>query len=315
MISPYQPERDLRPVFELWQQTLGSTWPLTEALLANVIANPVPGQDGVHFVAREGDQVVGFVATQINPNTNRAPGGCILTLIVHPAFQRRGIGRSLHETAVNYLKEQGAGRIQAGGKYPRIWPGIPDNLPDALAFFEALGWKFEDKDFDLCRSLSDYSTPPQLTVRLAAEGVHIGPGTPADVDEVLAFNDREFPGWATTYHYVASVGDYADFLIARDPQKGIIGSLIMVGPGSKPQRVDALWKPIVGENIGGLGEVGVAESERGRGIGLGIVAVGSEVLKARGVGHCNIGFTSLVNFYGKLGYKVWHSYHMAWRAF
>ncbi len=315
MISPYHPQNDLSAVAALWQAALGDTWPLTETLIANVIANPVQQQGGAHFVAREGDQIVGFVATQINPNPDRPPGGCILALMVHPAYQRRGIGETLHDTAVEYLKGQGVSAIQAGGKYPRVWPGIPDNLPGALEFFKTLGWEFSKVDNDLGRDLIDYATPPELDARMAAEGVQLGAGTAADVDEVLAFNDREFPGWADTYHYVASLGDYADFLVARDLQKGVVGSLIMYGPTSNPKRVDALWKPQLGDNIGGVGEVGVAASERGRGIGLGIVAVGSEVLKARGVRHSNIGFTTLVDFYGKLGYKVWHRYNVAWRIF
>lgn len=314
IIDAYDSARDFQAVFLLWQAALGASWPLTPTLLENVIGNPVAGQGGVHFVAREADRIVGFVATQLNPNGSRPPGGCLLALLVHPDSQRCGIGKALHERALASLKEQGAVRVMCGGKYPRIWPGVPDNLPGALSFFKAQGWQFNHVDYDLGRQLAKYQTPADLTQRMIAENVQIEPGTPADAADVLAFNDREFSGWADTYHYVAGVGDTQDFLVARDPKKGVVGSLLMFGPSSHPKRVDALWKPLVGENIGGLGEVGVAEAERGRGIGVGLVARGSELLKERGVGHCNIGFTSLVDFYGKLGYKVWHAYQIAWRT-
>jgi predicted N-acetyltransferase YhbS len=202
----------------------------------------------------------------------------------------------------------------AGGKYPRIFPGIPNDLPHAHAFFIRHGWKETAKDYDLGRHLNDYATPQSVTERIMAEGVRLYAGTEADTDEVLTFNDREFAGWADTYHYVASVGDVQDFLVARDPAKGVIGTLLMFSHHSQRVRCDALWRSIFGETLGGLGEVGIGQSERGRGMGLAMVAVGSEILKARGVGYCNIGFTSLVDFYGRLGYRVWREFSIQWKT-
>lgn len=308
---------DVPGLHRVWSAALGAAYPLHADRLGYVLANPLPGQSGRHVTAHAPDgQIIGFASAQINPPSQpgSAPSGWLLAIAVHPDRQRQGVGSALLRALIADLRAHGVGRLITGGRYPRIFPGAPTDLPAAQPFFEKSGFHFDQTDFDLFRRLEDYATPPAVTDRLRAEGVAIRPATAEEVPEVLALNDREFAGWADTYRYVASVGDYADLLIARDPARGIVGSLIMVGPGSHPARCDALWSAIVGPNIGGLGEVGVAASERGRGLGLALVAVGSEILKARGVGHCNIGYTTLVDFYGKLGYQVWRTYHIARRA-
>ena len=73
------------------------------------------------------------------------------------------------------------------------------------------------------------------------------------------------------------------------------------------------YQALLGDDLGGLGAVGVAASERGRGIGLALVAGASELLKARGIGHSYIDWTTLVNFYGHLGYAPWREYQMSER--
>ena len=50
-IRPYEPQRDERQVYDLWQQTLGHHWPLSyETFHYITVANPAY-QQGDHFVA------------------------------------------------------------------------------------------------------------------------------------------------------------------------------------------------------------------------------------------------------------------------
>src|ERR1700694_2731395 len=193
-LAPYT-VHDLPAVYNLWQTIFADTWPLTEALLGAVLANPVPGQSGVHFIARQNERVVGFVATQLNPNLNAPPTGYVLAIFVDPHEQRQGIGTALFESAIASLQAGGAQRIMIGGKYPRIWPGVPDTNVDALKFFGAQGWTPTRIDYDLIRDLSDYETPPSIYERLSAEGVTIAPSTAANAWDVVNFNQREFAGW------------------------------------------------------------------------------------------------------------------------
>jgi len=52
---------------------------------------------------------------------------------------------------------------------------------------------------------------------------------------------------------------------------------------------------------------------RRKGIGLAMVAKGTEILIKNGINACLIGWTPWIDWYGKLGYKVWRKYQMSWK--
>jgi predicted N-acetyltransferase YhbS len=53
----------------------------------------------------------------------------------------------------------------------------------------------------------------------------------------------------------------------------------------------------------------VSEDVRGLGLGLALVAAGVSYLHAKGVRDCSIDWTSLLDFYGQLGFTPWKSYY------
>lgn len=311
-VRPFVAERDAGAVFALWQATLGATWPLTAAQFRRVTDDTSPVHGRAHFVAEDGAAVVGFAATQLPPHDPGAPPeGHFPALLVAPSAWRRGIGTALHDRALAHLREQGARRVQVGGGAPRIWPGVPLDLPAALPFFRRQGWVFTETSHDLVRDLRDGRStipPPQL-----GGGIVLAVGATEDVPELLAFERREFPTWQGAYAHVAHLDDHADFLIARCGDGAIVGALILFTPQSHPERSDVLWMRLLGDDCGGLGAVGVAAGARGHSIGTALVACGSDELRKRGVGNSCIGWTWLVDFYGRLGYRPWRSFAMSWR--
>ena len=226
--------------------------------------------------------------------------------------------RGLHEAALDHLRQAGVGalRLGGGGAY-RFWPGIPTDLPGAYAFFASCGWPLdpEQRSCDLVRDLSDYQMPAAMRARLAQEQVTIRPAREDEVADVLAFEAAHFPGWAGAFVYTAELGDFQNMLIAVDPRKGIVGTLMLHTPSSR-------WlgaNMVVEDRCWGITSAASApwawrRANGGRGIGIGMVAVGSEVLRDRGVGNCHIDWTRIVDFYGKLGYTVWREYWMSGRA-
>ena len=64
------------------------------------------------------------------------------------------------------------------------------------------------------------------------------------------------------------------------------------------------------KHTGAIGCVGVAEAERGRGIGLGLVARASELLRDQGLTSCYIDWVFLTEFYARLGYEKWRAFQM-----
>ena len=317
-VRPYNHNLDTRALLPLWQAALGDTWPMREDLLRRLLTDHRFYRAGDHLVAVADERIIGFVGTQVDRSaaeTQQRSGG-ISVVLVHPDRRRQGVGTRLHEAALKWLRQEGVTnlRLGGGGAY-RFWPGVPTDLPGVYDFFAACGWppEPERRASDLVRDLSDFKTPPAMGARLAAEKVTVRPARQHEVDDVLAFEFEHFPGWAPAYVYTAQLGDYQNFLVAFDQDKGIVGTLMLHTPASRWLAANITWQTMLGDSLGGISAVGVAESERGRGIGIGMVAVGSEVLRARGVGNCHIDWTGIIDFYGKLGYTVWREYWMSRR--
>ncbi len=311
-VRSYHTDRDFEQVFGLWRAALGSRWPVTRQLLARSISGHEPEQAGHHLVATAEDRVVGFVGAQLDRSEGEDhPAGTIPMLLVASRYQGRGIGTVLHDAALDRLRAAGARSIGLGGGHDYLWQGVPSDLPGALAFFRNRDWRFAHRSHDLTRDLGSYSTPAYIHERGRSAGVTTAVATASDVPALLEFEGREFPEWRSHYARVATLGDYDDLLVARDAGGKIVGSLITYGPWSHEERSDVRWRTLLGEDVGALGAVGVAGEHRGRGIGLGLVARGSEILKSRGAGLCFIGWVVLLEFYAKLGYSPWRSYEMA----
>jgi beta-N-acetylhexosaminidase len=310
-IEQYDAGLDGDAASHVWQAALGEVWPLTPELFQRVTG--VAG--GHHYLAREDGEAVGLVATQLEQEGTASDlTGCIMAIAVAPWAQSRGIGRALHDRALDYLRQAGARSVQlGGGRISRFWPGVPDNLPNALRFFNALGWQPDGISHDMVRHLGDFQAPDRVYQTLLDRHIELAVPSQADVERILAFEAREFPSWLQAFAEVAELGDYHDLLVGRDNEGRILASLIMYSPQSHPSRTDAIWKTLLGDNLGALGVVGVAAAEQGQGFGLALVARGSELLRERGVGNCHIGWTHLLGFYGKLGYSRWESYAMSSR--
>lgn len=307
-IQPYSAETDTAPAYLLWQLALGREWPIDFQRFQDILSAP----HAQHFVARENGQVIGFAATLQGQSWGEWVGH-LLVLLVAPTRQGQGLGRALHERALDHLRDSGAHTVQLGGLSPRFWCGVPANLPHARTFFQERGWEFGPTVYDLTQDLSQYTTPPAIYQRIAAQQITLAPAVQADGPEILAFEGREFPNWLKHYERDSRLGDYQDILVARDQSGQVVGTLLMSTPQSHPERTDVVWRVQLGADAGSIGAVGVAASEQGRGIGIALVARASDLLKERGVRNCYIDWVEITDFYAKLGYQKWRAFDMSMR--
>ncbi len=300
-IRPYQMS-DFDAVYALWQRVFASTWPLSPEYLRRMTTGYVRYQDGNHLVALEDGQVVGFVSTQAEDDEGGIP-----LLMVSPDKQRQGIGTRLHTAAVERLQQKQVQRISlahGGGDY--FWPGVPLDCPGAVDFFRSCGWQFPDTAYDLVRDLVNYQTPAGVLER-AAPHVDIRLAAQDEVAPILEFEQRVFPFWAKYYAMTADAGRYGDILAAWDGTQ-VVGTLLLEKVDFARFSPNGVWNQILGDHTGAIGAVGVADDHRERGIGIAMVAKASEILQARAVHNCVIGWTDLLSFYGRLGYTVWRGY-------
>ncbi|MGH9212359.1 MAG: GNAT family N-acetyltransferase [Acidimicrobiales bacterium] len=269
----------------LWEHALAPTWPLLPAGLQVL-------RDG--YVAERDGQVVGMVGTD--------PAGSVTLVIVHPDHRRQGIGRQLVERALADFRAAGLTAVTAGsGGRDHIWPGIPTDLPGALAFFDALRWPASYVATDLVQDLQEPGADTRLDVATPVPGVSLRLAAVAGLeDAVLDFEDRYFPQWSRAFRKSGE-----EPLVAIDADGTVVGSLLLAGPG----RVSRYW-PLLGEHSATIGCVGVSPEREGAGIGSAMVAAASRVLAGRGAGNCHIDWVVRVGFYARLGYRPWREFSM-----
>ena len=270
--------------------------------------------DGLHLIAECEGELVGLVGATIIAGSEGARNGCLSLLMVHPRHRRKGVGSALHQAALEFFHDHDIHEIMLGSGSPGFWQGVPCNMPDAAAFFQRQGWMMGGRSIDMVQHLQGYRMPGELRARKGLENIALRPVNPSETPEMLDFVGREFPGWLGAYQGIAELGDLQDIVIGRENDGPIIASIIVYTSASHPSRTDVLWTELLGADVGAFGCVGVAESQRGRGLGLLLVGEASQILSLRGVRNCFVHWTHLESFYARAGYTTWREYSMCRRG-
>ncbi|TMI87003.1 MAG: GNAT family N-acetyltransferase [Bacillati bacterium ANGP1] len=309
-------------VVALWNAAWGESFPLRESLFAqNTVMDPHFDPGGC-WVARgpKRGPAVGFCLAKIAREPIGADGtlpdrGWVGALVVHPAFRRRGLGTRLLARAEAYLAGLGRRRVVLGGDPGHFFPGIPLR-DEALAFFAGAGYRLRGDAFDLHRSIKGYTTPAEVaTARAGHPEVDIRPLRPGEEGPLLEFMDETFPGrWRYTMgRFLAARGPVGDVMgVVRGG--AVCGFAHLFHPGSRWIGPSIAWPAGVlaraagTGTCGGLGPMGLAPAFRGRGLGLALLDAAVRHLQALGVDEMIIDWTSLIGFYGRLGFVPLRQY-------
>lgn len=156
----------------------------------------------------------------------------------------------------------------------------------------------------MVRDLGDYHTPRDVWERIDPLGLTIQRVGAGGREAVMAFEDRYFPRWSRWFREPDN-----QVLAAGNARDGVVASLLLEGPESASP-----FTPMLGTDMGTIGCVGVGEEHQGRGIGTALVARASELLRARGVRRCHIGWIERERFYRRSGYRRWRVFLMCRRS-
>lgn len=203
-VVPLDINRDLSSVAQIWAAALPN-YPLPAENLRKLLPQP----NAHHFVARtsssSSSKTVGFCLAyttrqhQKNP-TERSTSGYISVLVVHPENQGQGIGSTLLNKTKSWFKQSfDSCHLEIGSGFPRFWPGVPKDLPDAqrvLDFFIERGFQVRPdppRSVDLYRDLRNFSLNDGEYVQRAEEaGYSFSPLRPEGYEECLAGQERNF---------------------------------------------------------------------------------------------------------------------------
>jgi len=295
-IRRYCSSQDLRWLHGLWQRAMPPKWSLSSTELHKVLSRST-----LNLIAEQAGTPIGFCAVGYE---EQGPAG-ILVVLVEPAFQRSGTGGALLKEVERAMKARGIDPLNLGfgNDSNYFWPGVPVDT-HAWGFFTSRGWKEDERNCDLVQELSNYTTPSWVYSRLARAEVTLQLATPELHDQIMAFEQQWFPRWTDFYANAITDPETRDVIAALDAKGAVVGSVLIRVAGP------ARWQADSGVRHGTINVLGVAEDQQGQGIGLALAARAMEILKERGCVKCYIQWTGLIDWYGKLGAKVWAEYHM-----
>lgn len=314
---------DLAAVLRLWNQCMGENFPLDEALFRqNVLQDAHFDPDAVWVAEDRTGHMVAYAHAKVCKEPLGAAGlmngqGWIGALAFEPDESGLQAAQELLQTALQWLAGRGVRAVSYGSDPAHFFPGVPQEQVLHQQLLRKAGFDISDDEVvDLIRELEDYRVPDKIE-RLLQELQHeytIRSCAPEDVPALDQFLQTAFPG---RWHYetmkrLEAEDTPRDILILTHEEE-VVGFCHTFHRGSKRIGPSIYWRQLLGQQYGGLGPVGLADSIRGKGLGLALLCKGVEYVKQQGAQRMAIDWTNLPDFYAKIGFRVWKRYLSAGR--
>lgn len=317
---PFRDE-DQPAVLSLWNRCMGDAFPLDAPLFEqNVLKDAHFDHEAVWVVEDGRGELLAYAHAKVCKEPLGSAGtfpeqGWVGALAFEPGDQGERSARAVLRTALDWLKAQGRKRVSYGSDPAHFFPGVPAEQTLHQQFLREAGFSIgEHVVVDLVRELADYQVPDGVEANLyrLREEYAIRSCTPADVPALLSFLQQEFPGrWYYETVKRLDVEDTTRDILILTHRSEVVGFCHTFHRGSRRIGPSVYWRKLLGEAYGGLGPIGLAASTRGKGLGLALLCKGVEYVKAQGASRMAIDWTDLVDFYGKIGFRVWKRYHPA----
>jgi GNAT superfamily N-acetyltransferase len=288
---------DLEGVAALWNAHFAAAHPLGPRALERWWRSP-DTDPSLTFAAARGGRLVGVLLARAPQRAWSPPGiGHVALVAVAPEAQRTGVGAALWNAASDALRERGVRILRLGADPDHLLPGVPTVAPDATwRFLLARGMRFGGVECDLHLDLRAGAPDHPCAGRLVDD----------DPERALEFVARTFPGrWRDDVAAFAAAGCT---VLALERGGETVGFAAAFEPGDAVLGPSLLWSDALPGRPAGLGPLGIDASQRGLGLGIGLVAAAARWHRERGAQDLVIDWTTLTSFYGKLGARVWRVY-------
>ena len=286
----------------IWNAASHRDYPINEHFLAyNVI--PATGETIEGRVAISDNEPVGFVlACAVQDGVI----GWVSAIAVHPSVQKQGIGSELLTWAEDWIRNHNCKRIRIGGNLHPFLPGLPYAMCENTTFFEKLSYQSPTRqpyEYDIARSLRSYQSIYQKSAH-----ADLTPMNPGEEQLLLNFLHREYPGrWEfEAQEFVNNGGRASDYLLLRvdDEVQGFCR--LTLADSERP--IERFYPQRLPQPWGQYGPLGLSRAVRGQGLGGYLIDAAAVHMQSLGVDGCVIDWTSLVELYGKFGFKVYNQY-------
>lgn len=301
-------------VLDLWTQRWGCHFPLDLALWRqNTEGDPRHFHPDRCWLIDSPEGVAGCLILKVPDDPPAWPGqdptqGWISFLLMAPGHEA-ALAPRLLDPALERVRGLGLTRVAYGGDPSHFFPGAPEEDGPLREVLSATGLRPGEVVHDLAGDLTGFRVPKGAAHSLDRAGASFAPCDHGATAALLVFLDEHFPGrWAyETQRRLEVEPTPAGVLIVKRGAE-VIGFCHVYHRGSRRIGAPIYWRAAIGDHYGGLGPIGVAPAFRGRGIGFALLALSLEHLRELGVELAVIDWTTLTDFYGRLGFTPWRSY-------
>ncbi len=288
-------------LYELYKTSLTyQLWPIPQEKFNKIISGSDEANVETTVITMLSDDILeGFVVAKIKNHL-----GVISLILVAKECQRQGIGSKLLAEALLWLKKKGATEITIGaGAGGYFWPGIPQNL-NCTNFFEKCGFKIsEDGPVDMCQDVTNFVTPGGTFERMIEQSIQISFANSKWAQKILSFVAENFPNWLEYYEKEVKAKNFKKIFLAYHGEEVIAVSQLW--------RDDCTWRELFENSVGGGAALGVSKAWQGKGVGSAMKAWGTEKIRDSKRKYVYIGWTYEIEFYERLGFKIWRYYDNA----
>ncbi|SEQ68747.1 Acetyltransferase, GNAT family [Piscibacillus halophilus] len=301
---------DLQGVVSCWNENIGERFPMPDELFYQ---NSLADQNvacNASLVVKDKEKVIGFIVGKyyqedINVGFNEDTAN-IQVLLVDKSYREQGLGTKLLNQCIKALDEEGKNLIRLGRDPWHYFPGIPLEDTYTQQWFKKRGFQQGPYvDTDMIRSFRD-DEPFESLKNANAQFELLNA---SEKENLISFIHQNFPGrWEyEAYKYFELGGTGRDFIILKVNDE-IQGFCRMNDQDTPMIGCNVNWSELYDERVGGIGPLGVSSNVRGTGLGLDIVKVAINTLRAREAKHIIIDWTGLIEFYQKVGFEEFKKY-------
>ena len=260
MVETWHPMRDLQQMHQLWNSTLPHKYHLNDYVFQQLVH-----RDGYvkHFVVRDPQDgtLLGACLTYTTfIDSGDGLIGSLAAVLVRPDCQRRGMGKKLHDTALQQLRTtRGVVRLQLGSTFPRLLYGLPSGS-EATEWFRNRGWTMCLQETGMGQHVSDwYLTIEDLPQAsgTALLGLKFKSCDPAELKSVIGFAENEARrrgqmGWYDQYAKLNGTPHVEDIIVGIQGGRIVATALTYYGKAGSPIADDLPWAATISDNVGGV---------------------------------------------------------------
>ncbi len=262
-------------------------------------------ENSLCLLAVEDEQLVGFILGMKRkfPYLERGlepDRGWINLMFVKKEYRRQGIARTMVQEIERRLKTLGVKRMTLAAYSPNyFFPGIDvEGYPEAIHFFEQMGYCGIEDSFSMNKDLHDYHMPEEILAKkkeAEERGFWFGSFREEDALEILELAKEEFGGgWKRNLLMAMRAGEAEDVVTVVKYQGKIVGFAMRKIDGN-PMR---------------FGPIGVSREMRNAGVGGILFEVKQQEMCSKGIYHLFFVSTDIPGrrFYEHHGVHVFRTY-------